>query len=127
MKLSANMLDHLYIFSSLIFGIYSQMIIRWQVSRAGRLPETLPEKCFFVVHLLINPWVISGLVSTFLAGVTWMLAMTKFEISYAYPWMSLNLVLILLIGCFFCGESFTWQKVVGSCFICLGVCILARQ
>ena len=52
--------------------------------------------------------------------------MTKFEISYAYPWMALNFVLMLLFGVFLFNESFNLQKFVGTLVVVLGLVLVAR-
>lgn len=121
-----NILNHLYIFSMLIFTIYSQLVMRWQVLAAGGLPDSSKGKFFFILHLLINPWVISAVVATFLAGVSWMFAMTKFELSYAYPFVALNYVLVLALGFVFFQETLTSEKLIGSFMIIVGVIILSR-
>ncbi len=118
--------DHIYIFSSLFLAIYSQLIMRWQVSMAGALPAELSGKIYFIFTLFLNPWVISALAATFLSGIAWMFAMTKFEISYAYPWMSLNFVLVMLFSFFFLGESLNMSKIIGSLLVVAGVIVLAR-
>lgn len=119
-------IDHVYILSTIVFTIYSQLVMRWQVAKAGPLPDDLMVKVGYIVNLLINPWVMSGIAATFLAGVSWMLAMTKFEISYAYPFVSLNYVLILAAGFLLFQESISATKLAGSALVILGIIILAK-
>lgn len=118
--------NHIYIVSTIFFTVYSQSIMRWQVSNAGSLPEETYEKLLFIGNLLLNPWVLSSIAATFLAGISWMLTMTKFEISYAYPWTALNFVLMLFIGVFLFNESFNLQKLIGTLIVFLGVVLIAR-
>lgn len=118
--------NHLYIVSTILFTLYSQLVMRWQVSNAGNLPEGGLEKLLFICSLLLKPWVLSSIAATFLAGVSWMLTMTKFEISYAYPWTALNFVLILLLGVFVFNESFNVQKLIGTLIVFLGIVLIAR-
>ena len=120
------MLDHLYILAMLAFGTYSQLIMRWQVSLAGQLPEPVGEKALYVLRLLANPWVMSSIAATFLAGISWMLAMTKFEISYAYPWVSLNFLIMLFFGVLLFHESFSFGKLAGTLLIMAGIVVMAR-
>jgi undecaprenyl phosphate-alpha-L-ara4N flippase subunit ArnF len=56
----------------------------------------------------------------------WMAAMTKFEITKAYPFMSLAPALVFLIGILFLGESFSWGKVIGLVFIIFGTIITVK-
>ncbi len=117
--------DHIYIASTIVFTVYSQLIMRWQVSLAGVLPADLMGKVYFVVHLFLNPWVISGIFATLLAGISWMLAMSRFEISYAYPWISLNFLLMLFFGVVFFDESFSFAKLFGTFLVVAGIAVLA--
>ena len=52
-----------------------------------------------------------------------MAAMTKFEISHAYPFMSLNFVLVLLLSAVFFNETITLLKVAGLALIILGIIV----
>lgn len=120
------MMDHLFIFGSVFLAVYSQLIIRWQVALAGSLPEGLCGKFSFTFALLTNLWVVSGIAATFLSGLLWILAMTKFEISYAYPYISLTYVLVLGAGFVFFGESVSLSKVAGAILILLGIFVVAK-
>lgn len=116
-----------YIFSTIIFTVYSQLIMRWQVTKAGILPIDLMDKVKFIVHLFLNPWVLSSICATLFAGISWMLTMTRFEISYAYPWVSLNFVLMLVFGVLIFNESFNYFKLLGSLLVITGIVVIARS
>lgn len=122
-----KLMDHSYIVSTVIFTVYSQLIIRWQVSLAGALPVDFMGKMQFVGQLFLNPWVLSSIFATLLAGISWMLVMTRFEISYAYPWVSLNFVLMLVFGVFLFDESFNSAKALGTLLVIAGVVVIARS
>ncbi len=122
-----RILDHFYIASTIFFTVYSQIIIRWQVSNAGSLPTDIAGKVYFIGHLLLNPWIISSILATFFAGVSWILTMSRFEISYAYPWVSLNFVLMLILGVLIFNESFNTTKLIGTLLIMAGIVVIARN
>ena len=42
------------------------------------------------IKFLFNPFIFSGFVSAFIGSICWTMAMTKFEITYAYPFISLS-------------------------------------
>jgi len=52
--------------------------------------------------------------------------MTKFDLSYAYPFMSLAFILVLLLSSVLFGEPVTMLKVVGICLVMAGIVIGAR-
>lgn len=117
------MTGYLYIALTILFTVYGQIILKWQVSQAGILPGPIGEKIGFLFGLLLNPWIISGFLAAFLASLCWMASMTKFPLSYAYPFMSLAFVLVLLLSAFFFQEPLSWQKVVGMICIVAGIVV----
>ncbi len=119
-------LDHSYIVSAILLTVYSQLIMRWQVGHVSPLPADLDGKIQFIATLLLNPWILSGLVATFFSGLSWMLVLTKFEMSYAFPFVSINYVLVLIASVFLFHESLTMAKIIGTGFVILGIVIIAR-
>ncbi|MDQ3474090.1 MAG: EamA family transporter [Acidobacteriota bacterium] len=124
--MSRGFLGHSFIFATILFTVYSQIIMRWQVGHAGPLPVDLSGRVGFVAHLLTNFWVLSGLLATFLAGISWMLAMTRFEISYAYPFVALNYLLVLAFSVVAFNESLSMPKLAGTVLIVIGIIFVTR-
>lgn len=121
-----RLVDHAFILATVLFTVYSQLIIRWQVSHAGPLPQDLGAKAVYVLNLLFSPWIMSAILATFGAGVSWMLAMTKFEIGYAYPFVSLTYVFVMAGSVVLFHEELTVSKLVGTAVVLLGLFILVR-
>lgn len=84
------------------------------------------EKIKFLISLLFDPAIFSDFVAAFLASLAWMGAMTKFDLSHAYPFMSLNFVVVLLLSGWLLSEPMTLQKAVGVGLIVLGTIVAAR-
>lgn len=120
------MLDYFYIFGTILFTVYGQLVVKWQVSKAGPLPASFSERAFFLANLLLNPWIISAMVGAFLAMLCWLSAMTKFELSYAYPFMSLAFVLVLILSAVLFHESVTMPKVLGVGLVIAGIIVAGR-
>jgi multidrug transporter EmrE-like cation transporter len=121
----SRVLDHAWIFLSILFTACSQLLIKWQVSQVGALPAGTGDRLHYMIELFTRPWILVALASTFLAGVTWMIALGKFELSYAFPFYALNFLIIFMSGIFFFAESLTVPKVVGLLLILVGTVVLA--
>jgi multidrug transporter EmrE-like cation transporter len=121
-----SLFDFVYIFAVIVLTVCGQLILKWQVAKAGAFPQSFPERALFLLRLLLNPWVIGGLFAGFLAFLCWMAAMTKFELSYAYPFMSLAFVLVLLSSALLFHETVTMSKVFGILLIMAGIIIAGR-
>lgn len=119
-------MGYLYILGTLIFTIYGQIVLKWRLNSFGALPEALSAKINFLFSAFLDLYIISGFISAFIASVFWMAAMTQFEISKAYPFMSLAPAIVFIIGVMFLGESFTWGKVIGLALIIFGTFVTVK-
>ncbi len=122
-----NYIGYIGISMTIVFTMYSQLIIKWQVNNAGELPLDSFGKLKFLLVLLLNPWVISAIISTFCAGVSWMLAMAKLDLSYAYPFLSLVYAFMMIASVVFFNESLNTNKIIGVFFIMVGIIVLTRN
>jgi len=120
------MKSYIYIFMTVLGTVYSQVAIKWHMGKIGQLPESLPEKVGFLCSQLLNPWILSGLAGAFLAALSWMAAMTRFNLSYAYPFTSLSFVLVLALSAPLFNEPVTLPKVVGLTLIVGGIIVGSR-
>jgi multidrug transporter EmrE-like cation transporter len=125
-SLPESVVGFAFILGSILFTVYGQLVVKWQVGKAGSLPETLSDRVLFLARLVMNPWVLSAMAAGFGALLCWLAAMTKFELSYAYPFMSLAFVLVLILSVFFFGEGLTAPKVLGVLVVIVGIAIASR-
>ena len=115
------MVAYSYILGTVVFTVYGQLILKWRIGFYGELPPTYFEKFMFIFHLLIDPFILSGLISAFIAALFWMAAMTKFDLSHAYPFMAINFVLVLILSGLLFNEAITMLKVIGISLVVIGI------
>jgi len=120
--------EHFYIFLSIFFAVSSQLIIKWKMNSVDISGyQTVTEKFTFAFSMLFNPYIMLSILFTLLSGLSWMIAMTKFDISYAYPFTTLGYVLILLLSAALFHEQIDIYKILGIIFIILGIYITSRS
>lgn len=119
-------MKYLYIAATVFFTVYGQLVIKWQVSRYGDLPDLFQDKIVFLLKMLLNPWIVTGFAAAFLAALSWMAAMTKFELSHAYPFTGLVFVLLMIFSGVLFHEPITWQKIVGTGLVVLGIIVVGQ-
>jgi drug/metabolite transporter (DMT)-like permease len=124
--LSARVIDYLYILATIAFTVYGQLILKWRITALGAMPADTWAKAKWLFLLVFDPAIFSGFVAAFLASMTWMAAMTRFDLSHAYPFMSLNFVIVLLLSAWLLHEPVTPAKVLGIALIVAGTAIAAR-
>ena len=119
-------LNYLYIVATIVFTVYGQLILKYRITKFGPLPTDFLEKLKFFILLLLDPTIFSGFAAAFFASLAWMAAMTKFKLSHAYPFMSLNFVVVLLLSGVLLGEPVTFSRALGLGLIVLGVVVSAH-
>ncbi|EPY07893.1 hypothetical protein PAALTS15_06604 [Paenibacillus alvei TS-15] len=120
-------MGYLYIAGTILFTVYGQIILKWRINKFGALPADFFEKILFLIKLLLDPLIFSGFFSAFIASFFWMAAMTKFDLSFAYPFMSLSYVLVFALSIYLFQEPVTINKIIGLSFIVIGVIITSRS
>ncbi len=120
-------MGYFYIFGTIFFTVYGQIVLKWRISGVGSLPDSTLEKVLFLSKLLLDPYIFSGFFSAFIASFFWMAAMTKFDISYAYPFMSSAFVLVFILSVVLFQEPVTWQKTIGLVLIVAGIIVTSRS
>lgn len=116
-------MGYAFIALTVLLTVYGQVVLKWQVSLAGPMPAETSEKIGFLLGLLLKPWILSGFAAAFLASIAWMAAMTKFDLSYAYPFMSLNFVIVLVLSAVLFSEPVTAPKLIGLSLIIVGIIV----
>ena len=113
-------MGYLYIFLTIACTVYAQMIIKFAVSKVA-FPDGGMQLVWFILKFSLSPLVLSGYISALLASFAWVAALSKFELSYAYPFMSLNFVFVVVVATLAFGESLNTFKLVGLGLIVGGV------
>jgi len=119
---------YFYVFATLLFTVYGQLILKWRITQLHfSLPELgIVAKFTSLFRLIFDPFILSGFLSAFVASLFWMAAMTKFQITEAYPFMSLAPAIVFLLGVWLLGETFTIGKVAGLILIVIGLIVTVR-
>jgi multidrug transporter EmrE-like cation transporter len=113
----------LYVATTIVLTVYGQIVVKWQVSHRGHLPNGLGGKAAFLLDLIMDPWVLSALLAAFVAALSWMAAMSQLELSRAYPFVGLSFALVLICSAVFFGEALTVAKVAGVALVIVGIVI----
>ena len=77
--------------------------------------------------LVLNPWYAGMLFALFLQALCWILALKRFPLSVAYPFMSTVFGLNLLWARLIFNEPVSMTQIAGIAVIMAGVAIIARK
>lgn len=119
-------MGYIYIILTILLTAYGQLALKWRMNTLGQLPEELYPKLIFLLKAIFDPYIFSSFVAAFIASLTWMAALSKFELSYAYPFMSLAFVVVLVASYYLLHEPINYYKVIGMILIVAGLAIASK-
>lgn len=77
--------------------------------------------------LALHPGILGGLSCYVVSVVVWIVALSRVEVSIAYPMLSLGYVANALLAMWLFGEVVSLQRWVGIAVILVGVALVARS
>lgn len=81
---------------------------------AASLPATFAS-------LATSPMVIGGFICFGLSAVVWLFVLSRIDVSLAYPFIALGIVITMVGGHFILGEPLSTQRLIGSAIVLAGL------
>lgn len=119
-------MGYVYILATLLLTTYGQLILKWRLNQFGPFPTGLSAQLKFFLIALTDIYVLSSFFAAFLASLTWIATLTKFNLSYAYPYMSLSFILVLFLSYYIFNEPLKLTGIAGALLIIAGLYLASR-
>jgi drug/metabolite transporter (DMT)-like permease len=118
-------MTYMFIILTIAFTVAGQLALKIGMLRIGGVPPSMSDWPSFFTKALLNPLVFSGLILAVLAALSWMAAISRSDLSLAYPFMSLAIVLVLALSGLILGENVPINRWIGVIVVGLGILIAA--
>jgi len=118
---------YILVFISVAAMSGAQLLLKKGVLQVGGFPQNLSEVSHFLLQAISNIYVISAIVLTIVTALSWVLALSRAELSHIYPFMALSYVLVALFSFLIFKEDVTALRWVGIVVICVGVFLVSRS
>ena len=115
---------YLLIGINLIITSAGQILQKIGVSKIGVLDLTSIKDIF---KFLFNPYIFSGLFLYGIGAIIWISILSRANLSFAYPMISLSYILIILLSKFIFNEPVTAYKWAGIILITLGASLIGLK
>lgn len=115
-----------YILISVISGAIGQVLLKKGMASMGPLTLSVSDLGSLLWRIGTNPHVISGLAIYTGSLVFWLVALSRVELSYAYPFASLSYVIMLVASWQLFNEGVSPLRLLGTAIVCLGVFLISR-
>jgi drug/metabolite transporter (DMT)-like permease len=116
-----------YIMISVLGGAAGQIMLKRGMSSMGALTLNAGQVGPILWRMGTNPFVIGGLAIYAASTIFWLLALSRVDLSYAYPFASMSYVIMLIAAWQLFGENITFLRLAGSAVIMLGVLLISRS
>jgi drug/metabolite transporter (DMT)-like permease len=113
------------IIASVTLGVVGQLILKASISGGAGALVPVDGPVPTIQRIALNPGIWTGLAVYGAGTFFWLIALSQVELGFAYPFISLSYVLILLASWILFREKLSWWRVVGVAAICVGVYVVA--
>ncbi len=118
-------------FSLIITGVLlnavAQLALKASVNDMGAISVGLNTAIPVFTRLAAEPWLWVGLTCYGISVIVWILALSRVDVTIAYPMLSIGYVVNAMAAWALLGEALTGQRVLGIGIIIIGVVVLTRS
>jgi drug/metabolite transporter (DMT)-like permease len=117
----------IYILVSVLLGAVGQVLLKKGMSNMGPVTLTLNQLPATLWGMATNLYVVFGLLLYVTGTVFWLSALSRVDLSYAYPFASLSYVIMLAASWLLFHENITVVRLLGTLIVALGVFVISRS
>ncbi len=121
-----NSLTFALVLTGVLLNAAAQLALKASVRGTGEIELSAAAALPAAMRLAAEPWLWFGLTCYGVSVVVWILALSRVEVSIAYPMLSIGYIVNAFAAWAWLGESMNPTKLVGIGIIILGVFVLAR-
>ena len=114
-------------FVSILLLVAGQSFLKYGLTRVGGVNFAGGQVIAGLRTIVGSPHIVAGFIFYGLSSLIWLDVLSKLELSYAFPLVSLTYVFTLFVGGVFFGEAITWTRIAGVLVIISGVVLVARS
>ncbi|AZV56328.1 SMR family transporter [Clostridium sp. AWRP] len=111
---------------SVFLGAIGQVLVKYGAVNLN-LDFTIKYLIPSILSILKNLPVMLGIVSYGLSFLIWIKVLSKVELSYAYPMVSLGYIITMVFSYFMFKENISFIRILGVAFIMFGVILVSRS
>ncbi|MFH1972775.1 MAG: 4-amino-4-deoxy-L-arabinose transferase [archaeon] len=116
----------LLILTSVLLIDTGQLTLKYGLNSLGEVSWGLSSLLATLSIVILNPFIWIGVILMASSAFTWLIALSKSELSYAYPILSFGYVIVSILSWIFFNEVMTTTKIIGLIVIAAGVTMLSN-
>lgn len=116
----------IFIITGVLLNSAAQLALKASVHDMGAIVLTMDSLVPVAWRLARQPWLWAGLSCYGISVVVWIMALSRVDVTIAYPMLSIGYVVSAVAAWLLFGEALTASRLLGITIIILGVVVLAR-
>ena len=113
--------------AGVLLNTFAQLLLKAGANSIGRFEFALSHALEIGLKFIVNPYILGGMACYAVSLVVWLMALSRVEVSIAYPMLSIGYVINAVAAWYLFGESLTALRMAGIGFIVVGVFLVARS
>jgi len=113
--------------AGVLLNTFAQLLLKAGTNSIGHFEFALARALDIGLRFIVNPYILGGLACYAVSLVVWLMALSRVEVSVAYPMLSVGFALNAVLAWWLLGEPVTLQRIAGIAVIIIGVTIVARS
>ena len=105
----------------------AQLMLKYGMMQLGPLSFAGVNPLLKVLQIVFSPWVFLGLCTFVISMASHLYVLSKVDLSFAYPFLSLAYVLVAVFAYFVFREDLNALRIAGIAFICVGTILIAQS
>ena len=117
----------LLIITGVLLNACAQLLLKAGVAAVGQIELNGSHLWRAAQSLAFEPHIVGGLACYAASVVVWILALSRVEVSIAYPMLSVGYIVTAVAAWYLFGENLTPTRIAGIVVIMAGVYMVARS
>lgn len=117
----------LLILFSVSLAVFGQVFLKKGMLDIGEIPLNFGTPFFLLGRVFSSFKLFFGFTLFALSSVTWLVVLSRVQLSFAYPMVSMGYILTVLISWKYLGETISPLRWIAVVVICAGVFLLSRS
>lgn len=120
------MIQYLALVYTIIATAAGQILMKKGMMSFSVRPATANIILQMLKLMVTNPYIFLGLLMAVTSTVSWMMTLSRLELSFAYPFLSLAFPLVLIFSFIILGEKSSIMQCLGIFVIFIGLVIISK-
>lgn len=116
-----------FILFTVLTNAAAQLMLKQGMISLGPLTFTADTAIARIFQIVFNPWIFMGLTTFVISMASHLYVLSKVEISFAFPFLSLAYVAVAVFAYFVFAEDLNAWRIAGIGFICVGTVLIAQS